>query len=318
MNSMTPTSLLSKPKEIVSLATSGVLAEVRVRVWTASKSDKSVADTAAATYGAHSNALRATHDLFVGDTDLKSIHNERQVFHNWLTRYAFPWNKSQHYVPTGWLQRFSSDFTTMQAAFYAKVDAFCADYAQKVSNAAFSRGSLYNPLDYPDVAEVRRRFRCDLTITEVPTGDFRVQIADDLANDMFENLSRQANDAVQSIMGKQMRQLAAVMDSLSHCCETVTKTDANGNVKTVKRKIYDTTLTRALELCESFQSFNLGENDDLEDARDALANLLDGVTAATLRESDTLRQEVKEGVDDILSKFRPAVNAFDDDEEDNN
>jgi hypothetical protein len=309
--------LLSKPKEIISLASSGVLAEVRVRVWTASKSDKSVADTAAATYGAQSNALRATHDLFVGDNDLKSIHNERQVFHNWLTRYAFVWNKSQHYVPTIWIQRFSSDFTAMQAGFYAKVDAFCADYAAKVSNAAFTRGSLYNPNDYPDVTEVRRRFRCDLTMSEVPVGDYRVQIADDLANDMFENLSRQANEAVRSIVGKQCKQLASVMDSLSHCCETVTKTNAKGETKTSKRKVYDTTLTRALELCESFQSFNLTENEDLEEARFALSKLLHGVTLETLRESDTLRQEVKEGVDDILSKFRPVVNAFDDDEEDN-
>jgi hypothetical protein len=107
------------------------------------------------------------------------------------------------------------------------------------------------------------------------------------------------------------------MDSLSHCCETVTKTNAKGETKTSKRKVYDTTLTRALELCESFQSFNLTDNEDLEEARFALSKLLHGVTLETLRESDTLRQEVKEGVDDILSKFRPAVNAFDDDEEDN-
>lgn len=315
MNSMT--SLLNKPQEIISLASSGVLAEVRVRVWTASKSDKSVADTAAATYGAQSNALRATHDLFVGDADLKSIHNERQVFHNWLTRYAFVWNKSQHYVPTISLQKFTSDFTVMQSGFYAKVDNFCANYAQKISDAAFSRGSLFNPLDYPDVTEVRRRFRCDLTISEVPVGDFRVQIADDLANDLFDNLSRQASTAVQSIMGKQCKQLASVMDSLSHCCETVTKTNAKGETKTSKRKVYDTTLTRALELCDSFKHFNIGESIELEAARDGLAKLLDGVTLETLRESDTLRQEVKEGVDDILSKFRPAVSAFEDDEEDN-
>jgi hypothetical protein len=251
----------------------------------------------------------------VGDNDLKSIHNERQVFHNWLTRHAFVWNKSQHYVPTITLPKFKTDFDDMQREFYNKVDAFCANYAHKVSNAAFTRGSLYDPNDYPPVAEVRRRFRCDLTISEVPIGDYRVQVADDLAQDMFENLSRQASEAVQSIMGKQMRQLATVMESLSHCCDTVTKTNKKGETVTVRRKIYDTTLTRAMELCESFKAFNLGESAELETARQSLAELLQDVTLDTLRDSDTLRQEVKEGVDDILSKFRPAVSAFDDDEE---
>ena len=314
-DNMNTGNLLTKPKEIISLATSGVLAEVRVRVWTASKSDKSVADAAARVYGAQSNALHASHDLFVGDADLKSIHNERQVFHNWLTRYAFPWNKAQHFVPTIAIPKFSSDFTTMQAGFYAKVDAFCANYAQKVSDAAFARGSLYNPLDYPDVAEVRRRFQCDLVINEVPVGDYRVEIAQDIADDLFNNLSRQAKTAVESIMNKQMRQLATVMESLSHCCDTVDKVGKDGTVKTVKRKIYDSTLSRAIELCDMFQSFNMSGNTDLEDARASLASLLEGVSLETLRESDTLRAEVKEGVDDIMSRFMPLVNALDDEED---
>ena len=58
-------------------------------------------------------------------------------------------------------------------------------------------------------------------------------------------------------------------------------------------------------MCESFKQFNLTNNSALEEARASLENVLSGVNAEQLRESDAARASVKEGIDDILSKFAP-------------
>jgi len=90
-----------------------------------------------------------------------------------------------------------------------------------------------------------------------------------------------------------------VMESISHCCEVEEKEDG----KTKKRKIYDSTITKAKEMCESFKNFNLMGNIELEQARARLEKVLSDVTAEDIRESDAVRESVKTDIDDILSKF---------------
>jgi hypothetical protein len=93
-----------------------------------------------------------------------------------------------------------------------------------------------------------------------------------------------------------------VMQSISHCCGH-DETEVNGEVRTKKRKIYDTTIQKALEMCETFKRFNLKNSPELEQARASLERILNGVKAEDLRDSDAVRHHVKEGIDDILSKF---------------
>jgi hypothetical protein len=58
-----------------------------------------------------------------------------------------------------------------------------------------------------------------------------------------------------------------------------------------------------LELCDTFADFNLTDDPRLKEARRDLLRVLDGVTIDQLRNNDTKRIVVKEGVDGILAKF---------------
>ena len=70
-----------------------------------------------------------------------------------------------------------------------------------------------------------------------------------------------------------------------------------------RRKIYDTTILKAKEMCESFKEFNLTDSPELEEARASLERALEGVDAELIRESDAVRTSVKEDIDSILGKF---------------
>jgi hypothetical protein len=56
-------------------------------------------------------------------------------------------------------------------------------------------------------------------------------------------------------------------------------------------------------MCETFKGFNLTNSAELEEARASLEKALNGVDAETIRESDAVRNAVKEDVDEILNKF---------------
>jgi hypothetical protein len=66
-------------------------------------------------------------------------------------------------------------------------------------------------------------------------------------------------------------------------------------------------LDRARELCDTFREFNLVSDPKLEEARASLEVLLSGIEIEKLRNSDTQRVVIKEGIDDILSKFGVSV-----------
>ena len=167
---------------------------------------------------------------------------------------------------------------------------------------AFKQGTMFNRDDYPTKEQVHSKFSLNLYVSEVPMNDFRCGIAKDIADDLFTTYKRQAELIIDSIGLEQSERMVEVMESISHCCG-VDESEVDGEVRTKRRKIYDTTIQKALEMCESFKRFNLKNDSGLEQARASLEEVLRGVKAEDIRDSDAVRHHVKEGIDDILSKF---------------
>jgi len=295
--------LLNKPKHITSLSTSCVLVSIESHVWNATVQDREISEEVTSAKRADKDAGKFVKNLLAKNIEHKAVLNYRQTIYNWMQRCTYDWAGSQRLLPVANLTRFHTEYRDHVQKFNDLVDDFLDKYPSIVSNMAFVQGTMFNRSEYPDVSELRHKFSIDLIQSEVPTGDFRCAISQDLAEDMSKHYERQARRLVEDILSKQTNQLVDIMKSLSHCCETETVIDDKGEVKIRRRKLYDSTLDRARELCETFKKFNLTEDPRLEEARSGLERLLDGVEIEKLRNSETQRVVIKEGIDDILSKF---------------
>ena len=295
-------SLLTKPDHVVSLATSCVLVQAEVNVWTATRQDNEISEEVTAAKKADKDSGKFVKHLLAKNPEHKRVLNYRQTVYNWMQRRTYDWAGSQRILPALQLTQFMAEFREHERVFGELVDEFIKQYPTIVSNMAFVQGDMFKREEYPSVDEVRKKFSISLYMNEVPTADFRCRIAHDLAQDLQTHYERQAKDMVEQILNRQKEQLVDIMKSLSYCCETETVVE-NGEIKVKRRKLYDTTLQRAFELCEMFNEFNLTQDRELEEARAALLDALEGMTIDKLRESDTARVVVKEKVDEILSKF---------------
>lgn len=300
--SNTSNPILNKPNHIISLSSAGVLVTVDIRSWSATQQDREISNEVTQAKKADRDSGRFVKNLLAKNPDHKACVNYRQTVYNWIQRRTYDWAGDQRILPAADLPKFMAEYREHEKAFNELVDKFVEKYPTIVSDMAFVQGDLFNAADYPGAEEVRRKFSMDLTVNEVPTGDFRCQIANDLADDLSTHYERQARKLIENILSKQSEQLIDVMKSLSHCCETETIVE-NGEVKIKRRKLYDTTLNRARELCETFKDFNLTDDSRLEDARRELERVLNGVTIDQLRNSERQREILKDTVDDILSKF---------------
>lgn len=294
--------MLEKPSHLISLASSAVLVSLDVNVWSATKQDRVISNEVTSSKNADKSAGRYVKNLLADHAKHKALVNYRQTIYNWIKRRTYRWNNSQDLLPSVDLTRFKTEFQEHEVSFYTLLDDFCNQYDSIVSDMAFKQGTMFDRSDYPTKEEVRAKFGIKLFVSEVPMSDFRCGIAQDIADDLFASYTKQAEEIISSVEREQADRFIEVMQSISHCCG-VDETQSNGEVKTKKRKIYDTTIQKAKEMCETFKGFNLTNSLELEQARASLEKALNGVTAEDIRDSDAIRHAVKEDVDSILGKF---------------
>jgi hypothetical protein len=296
---------LQKPKHLISLASSAVLVSIDTKVWSATKQDRGISNEVSDSKHADRNAGKYVKNLLADHPRHKAIVNYRQTIYNWTKRRTYRWNDANDLLPSVDVPRFKQEFSEHKLRFDTLVDEFLNSYGSIVSDMAFKAGDMFNRSDYPDVHELRVKFGVELYVSEVPMNDFRCGIANDIADDLFDTYRKQAENIVSHVMMEQKSRFIEVMKSISHCCgyDELGVDDNTGETKVKKRKIYDTTLLKAKEMCETFKGFNLNDDPELEEARAMLERALADVDASDIRESDAVRSSVKEDVDSILSKF---------------
>lgn len=310
---MNASQTLTLPQHITSLASAGVIIGVKQTVTTFKKAAPEVGDKASRDVGATRRLYTSQKELF-NDSTLKELLNHRQAIYNWLKLRLYPWADGQWYCPVGMLSAIQAEFNVLCAERESLKQSWGNVYDSAISNAIMESNSTFTRADFMTKDAMLARFTLVMTIEEVPVGDFRNAIAQDIAQDLFTDLSRQHQQRMDAMLSKQCAQLLEVMESISHCCELVHTTGADGSLKVKRRKLYDSTINKALEFVRLFETFNIAGNPHLEAARAALAKAFDGVSVDTLRESDTLRTVIKEQVDDIIKAFKPsiAVDEYDD------
>jgi len=296
---------LANPNHVISLATSAVLVSAEVSVWSATKQDRIISNEVTTAKKADHSAGRYVKNLLADDPTHKQLLNYRQTVYNWLRRSTYDWSGSLRLLPVINLPKFKAEFHQHEKSYFALRDAFLDKYPTIVSNMAFKQGDMFDRSEYPSVDQIKEKFRIRLYVSEVPMSDYRCAIAEDLAEDLKLTYQRQINDEiVPQVMEEISHQFMEVMESISHCCGVdEISTSSDGEVKTKKRKIYEGTIEKARALCDTFRGFNLTNDADLAKASESLKNVLNGVDADALRESDAVRESVKSGVDDILTKF---------------
>ena len=206
-------------------------------------------------------------------------------------------------LPTINIERFKKEYEQHEKAFADLLDKFIAAYPSLISDAAFKQGDMFNRSEYPDVVDVRSKFRIKLHVSQVPSNDFRTGgIANAIAEDLKKHYERQTTEIVDAVMEDAGNRLVEIAERLKNACAEP-EADDDGKVK--RKKIYDTTVNQAKEICETLKAFNLTGNRALNAAVHDLAFALDGIGVEDLRESAYTRKEVHDSIDDMLSKFKP-------------
>ena len=283
---------------IAGVARAAMLVDLNIAIYSGRKQDRATqAEVTTAKGSGSKKAASVYKNLFAECKELDAITKFQARVRSEHYRLTLPWNdRGARLLPTASLLDYKQVMNRYQQEFQVLVDAFLVKYSTLVAAAAFQLGTLFDRKEYPDVAQVARRFRMDIAFVPLPTsGDFRLDVESDIQRELMEQYDRRLEEQLSSATKDSWTRL---YEALSRLSERLT-VDEDG-----KRKIFhDTIVTGAVELCELLTAMNVTQDPQLESARRKLQEVLLGVTPKELRDEDGTRVLTKQKVDEILSAF---------------
>lgn len=280
-----------------SISHSAMLTEVSLSAWVGRKKDKGASAELTSSKHARAGAAAVNKTLLGDCKELKELLKFKQTVYQENYRRTMPWSDSGlRLLPTAAYFEYHQRMTALQEQYYAMVETFLSAYEWEVSRAHESLGELFNPNEYPTVGSLRGKFRMAINYIPLPdAGDWRVDISQQgrevLEQHYQQFYQEQLKGAMNDVWDRAYKALSRMSERLDYADEGT------------KKKFHDTLVTNVEEIIELLGVANITNDPTMEAARAQLKQALTGVTAADLRQNDTLRRYTKQSVDDVIANL---------------
>lgn len=282
----------------MSIASSSILVELNISVWTANKQDKRITNDVLIDNGATSaDAGRFYKNLTAGTTLRKDIADFAASCRLWHNTTTLPWaDRGARLLPTSLFLDYKTEANRRKAQFDHMVEHFLREYDQTQIKAQQHLGAMYDPDDYPSADAIASKFGFKMVFTPLPeAGDFRLDVAnedlEELRKQYDTNLNTRLNEAMQS-------QWEKLHDMVSRMSEKLVEPEGED-----KRRWHDTFVTNAHEMCQMLTHLNVTKDPKLEEARLKLEQSMRGVDIDDIKTDVSVREDVKSKLDAILKDY---------------
>lgn len=274
--------------------TRALLVWLQISTWSARKYDKSVSNKVNAQYAASNDAGRYNKFLLPGDTasyqTLVTLAGSIRAEHY---KNTLAWSdEGWRLLPTANYIDYTDWLRTRQAEFTRALDTFVADYPALRTQAAIKLNGLYKPEDYPDVADIRRRFSVGLNYMPVPAqGDIRVDLASDQIAAIEADINGKRSSSVETAMADAWQRLHTVVTAAA------TKlADPMGIFR-------DSLIENVRDCCQVLSRLNITNDPNLERMRVDVVGLLAHEDPQLLRDNKRARQDTADKAKAILDSM---------------
>jgi hypothetical protein len=292
--------MLTKTNNIATpLARKAVLVSVNISQWTARKLDKRVTDEVNREHGAAGNAGRYNKLLIEAErlAKITSLVSSARALHYGMTR---PWaDEGPRILPNALFVKFSDEFRKLKREFEQAANEFADGYPRFVEERKHALNGLYNESDYPDVSEIRAKFKLEMTILPFPdAADFRSDLDEDTVDDIRREIAETSSRVVDDAMRHTAEQIIGVVGHVGTKLKEY-NAGAKGNGK--RSFFLDSLIDNVRDLVDLLPAFNLTEDPKLTQIIARIQKELCAEDAGELRKNDAARESVQKSADEIVA-----------------
>tara|TARA_R110002073_G_C9383601_1_gene573192 strand:- start:58 stop:792 length:735 start_codon:yes stop_codon:yes gene_type:complete len=239
-------------------------------------------------------------NLMVGSTGHKDVQKHAANVRLWHTNMTLPWDERGYRLcPTSLFLDYKSQHNLKKAAFDSMLDTFRVKYFSYRETARQYRGDMFNENDYPPVEEVMSKFAWNFVVAPVPeSGHLCIDLPEQEMQELRQSCDEEVERKVAEAAKENEKRLLKELQGISAKC-----TDTGDDDEDDKKRWHDTFVTNPIDLCRMLKHMNLSNDPKVEEARQRLEDIMAGKTKEMFKDSPTIRQEVKDEVDSIITSY---------------
>lgn len=287
-----------KETAIGTLATRAMLVDLDIHAWDGNKRDLYLTEEVRKNHktdGSYIKRLIPKTEM----TEVQSALGEVRKAHKTLT---LPWSDNGYRIISAEayfdydskMRKFINRFDTSVDGFLNKYDALVKAQAAKETNGSF------NPKDYPDVAQLRKKFRVVITYSPIPEGkDLRVT----LSGDALAAVKASIDSDQQSRIETAVHDIAErIQETLGHMVERLQSYKPGTDDEKAENTFRDTVVENVRDLAELLPKLNIIGDPRIDQMAADMLTLAKTAKPYKLRSDAKLRETTAAAAEKILSK----------------
>lgn len=292
---------------IATIATSAVLLDLHVSTWTGRKRDKKTTEEVNISKQTTTNkATSVIKNLMSDDKELDAIRAFAQECRLYIVKNTLTWSDGgTRLLPSGMIFEVTGELDARITQYESMVAKFVVNYPVKISAAAFKLGQLFDRNEFPSPDHVAHRFAMRYVVFPVPTsGDFRVDVQNDVGEFLKKQFSKEANARVADMMREPWERAYDALSHIKNRLDTSLGYEANaGEDARSKPKLYQSMFDNAIDLVSILEKLNVTGDPQLADCAARMRRMLTPLDIKSVRESKDIQQSVKKQVEELIGAF---------------
>lgn len=268
-----------------------MLASCSVKRWNPRVLDRKVSAEVQKAHNATDDAGDYRKQL-VEKSALKALGTSAGTIRQLHYKLTLPWDdEGARLLPSATYQKYTDEMRVLKNEDERLRNDFYKLYPQLLAAAPTRLGSMFDPADFPDIADLPSKFDVKLTFAPIPdASDFRLDVTAEAADELRSQLVAEQDAKFQGAMRDCYRRVESVVSRIS---QTLSKDDP---------RIFDTLVTNAREIVQCMGELNIAGDPHLADLCQGLDAMLPR-TARSLKVDPELRKKVAGDADALLAKM---------------
>jgi hypothetical protein len=246
------------------------------------------------------NSVAASKEL-IDSKEFDAIVSLDNLIRNEISRLALPshFRAGIYLVPIATVEKIDEMIRKYKEMRMELIEKFLASYKQSVIDAQNRLGGLFNINDYSSMEAIRESFQVNYSYLDLGLP----KNLGTISNEIFQREQAIFNEKMVTAANEIQAGLRqAFKDLVDHMADRLKPGDDG------KPKIFRDSLVKNLaDFLETFKYRNITDDNELSGLVDRAKELLRGKNADVLRNSETFRDEVSKGLNDIKSSLSSMV-----------
>lgn len=288
-----------------------IMGHLSITGYAAKKKAKEVEHRAESDAGAIKGSISARKTLLPGADSLAAVTNYGSLCRNWWATVTKEWLSAARVYHASRHFEIQTELGDRQRVYYDLVDKFMADYPKLRADAQFQLNQLFDPTEYPDPSDVRKKFRFDFETLPLPSGeDFRLIEGDLLTPEEVDRLVFEAEARTATKMAEAMKSAYGDLHEVvtKYIARLQAKNDSEDAGAKKQASIHATVVTNILEVVENMPGLNLAGDQKLTALTAQAAELASMFTVDELKESRASRVLATQKAEEIRKQFAGLFN----------